>query len=50
MGEGPLFPLYVDVVDPRADVVKTAVSYDAGYIVLSFFTLAVGCITTLELW
>jgi NO-binding membrane sensor protein with MHYT domain len=49
MGEGRLFPRYVYDVDPRADVVKTAVSYDAGYIVLSFFTSAVGCITTLEL-
>jgi NO-binding membrane sensor protein with MHYT domain len=27
----------------------TAVTYDAGYIVLSFFVSLLGCITTLEL-
>ncbi|KAI1624758.1 hypothetical protein EDD37DRAFT_358336 [Exophiala viscosa] len=31
------------------DASPTAVSYDAGYIVLSFFTSLVGCITTIEL-
>jgi NO-binding membrane sensor protein with MHYT domain len=27
----------------------TTVSYDAGYVVLSFFTSLIGCLTTIEL-
>jgi hypothetical protein len=33
----------------RRDAITTPVSYEAGYIVLSFFTSLAGCVTTLEL-
>ena len=33
----------------RRAIITTPVSYDAGYVVLSFFTSLVGCVTTLEL-
>ena len=33
----------------RKDTITTSVSYDVGYVVLSFFTSLVGCVTTLEL-
>ncbi|KIX08420.1 uncharacterized protein Z518_03076 [Rhinocladiella mackenziei CBS 650.93] len=48
MDEDALFLRHQYSVDPTASV-NTAASYSAGYIVLSFFTSLIGCITTLEL-
>jgi hypothetical protein len=39
-----LIPRAATAINPT-----TAVTYDAGYIVLSFFVSLLGCITTLEL-
>ena len=49
MDEDSLFALHQYSVDPNANLVTTAVSYDAGHIVLSFFTSLIGCVTTVEL-
>jgi hypothetical protein len=46
MDAGAFFPVYH--LHLRRDTIATPVSYDAGYITLSFFTSLVGCVTTLE--
>jgi NO-binding membrane sensor protein with MHYT domain len=46
MDAGGSFPVYH--VHVHRDTIATHVSYDAGYIILSFFTSLIGCVTTLE--
>ncbi|KIW82278.1 hypothetical protein Z517_05305 [Fonsecaea pedrosoi CBS 271.37] len=43
------FTLHQLAARTSSDSSQTTVSYDAGHIVLSFFTSLIGCITTLEL-
>jgi hypothetical protein len=49
MDESGLPRVYLYNMDPSADAVATNVAYNAGQIVLSFFTSMIGCVTTLEL-
>lgn len=46
MDAGSFLPVYH--LNSHRATNTTHVSYDAGYIILSFFTSLIGCVTTLE--